>query len=865
MAQAVSVGSDSGVGGDTLVIPVTFTAGGDLSGIDLDITFDDSQFSAASASCAANDACAGAFTNCSVNPDGTANIIVAAGSACSTGTLGEITLTIDAAATAGDKPLTVTVVGASDSSGTDIDPASVGVTDGNAIVLGAAYASNPTPAQGVDLGSVVQGDTDPSADVDITNSGAAGTQLVGTCSILTNPTVFSVAAPGTFDIAAGATASVTVSCDSAQPQQVHNGVMTCTHNGDDTGEADPADYDLTCLITDGPHPQFNASPSTLSFEAAQAGDVMSSQQSTITNSSPDAEDTTLNSTSACVLAGTDAGQYSLSGGVTYSLLRTGGVSETSVLTISCDATVEGDYNDASVSCPHDGSNASPGIIDLSCKVNTAGAAVYGSSPVAPGGTIDFTPGDDAIVGTDPPDQTNNIENTTTDVNDNDLWVECSLSPNAAISETTDNNGFFIAPDSSRPATFTCDASTAGNYSTTYTCDYGVDGTESTGAGTATYDVVCDVSEAVSDVSVDPASGETLTTVVSTGGTGTFHVTFTENADEGVDGELIICELDDGSVFSITSPDSFPVDIPAGGSVWVTVEGTDPGDTEIIEDVLRCTYSDSDSEGTDVVYNLVMQIGEVATFTVFKDFTDENPNEVPVEISCDNGLPIRADSTVSEGSEVTFVVGSFESGELNCEIFESPAPDGYMASYAASGDSDSGTTDTSCVFTDVERGNENICIITNTPKPVDVVITKEWLFEGSFSDVINISYELTLFCDAVIIGGHPIIDGASSEVASSVGGGVWYKEFHGTGPEIFTAKVIPEYPSSDCYVVEDIFDDTVETENNCGNLVVSAGHGASCKVTNTVFFEGIPTLSQYGLAIMALLMLGVGMVGFRRFS
>ena len=33
---------------------------------------------------------------------------------------------------------------------------------------------------------------------------------------------------------------------------------------------------------------------------------------------------------------------------------------------------------------------------------------------------------------------------------------------------------------------------------------------------------------------------------------------------------------------------------------------------------------------------------------------------------------------------------------------------------------------------------------------------------------------------------------------------------------------------------------------------------------TVFFEGIPTLSQYGLALMALLMLGIGFVGMRRF-
>jgi hypothetical protein len=31
----------------------------------------------------------------------------------------------------------------------------------------------------------------------------------------------------------------------------------------------------------------------------------------------------------------------------------------------------------------------------------------------------------------------------------------------------------------------------------------------------------------------------------------------------------------------------------------------------------------------------------------------------------------------------------------------------------------------------------------------------------------------------------------------------------------------------------------------------------------VFFEGIPTLTQHGMAIVALLMLGVGFVGMRR--
>ncbi|MEE4216113.1 MAG: IPTL-CTERM sorting domain-containing protein [Xanthomonadales bacterium] len=39
---------------------------------------------------------------------------------------------------------------------------------------------------------------------------------------------------------------------------------------------------------------------------------------------------------------------------------------------------------------------------------------------------------------------------------------------------------------------------------------------------------------------------------------------------------------------------------------------------------------------------------------------------------------------------------------------------------------------------------------------------------------------------------------------------------------------------------------------------------SCTIYATAFFEGIPTLSLYGMVVMALLMLGVGFVGFLRF-
>ncbi|MBT8048950.1 MAG: IPTL-CTERM sorting domain-containing protein, partial [Gammaproteobacteria bacterium] len=59
---------------------------------------------------------------------------------------------------------------------------------------------------------------------------------------------------------------------------------------------------------------------------------------------------------------------------------------------------------------------------------------------------------------------------------------------------------------------------------------------------------------------------------------------------------------------------------------------------------------------------------------------------------------------------------------------------------------------------------------------------------------------------------------------------------------------------------------VETTDDCEpRMLVEAAGSNGCEINNTVFFEGIPTLSQYGLALMALLMLGVGMVGFRRFA
>ena len=87
------------------------------------------------------------------------------------------------------------------------------------------------------------------------------------------------------------------------------------------------------------------------------------------------------------------------------------------------------------------------------------------------------------------------------------------------------------------------------------------------------------------------------------------------------------------------------------------------------------------------------------------------------------------------------------------------------------------------------------------------------------------------------------------------------------PQAKTVTVRPEFGGTVVVIEEFNLDSAVVVTNDCGGSVtVSPGDAAeSCAFTNTVFFEGIPTLNQYGMAILALLMLGVGFVGFRRFA
>lgn len=247
----------------------------------------------------------------------------------------------------------------------------------------------------------------------------------------------------------------------------------------------------------------------------------------------------------------------------------------------------------------------------------------------------------------------------------------------------------------------------------------------------------------------------------------------------------------------------------------------------------------------------------AEFVVTKTSPDGNPAGVVFEIDCNTGLILDQDKLVLPGQNppVAFVVTDFTAGSLNCTISEA-GTSGYSAEYAAGGTGGTIADDEVCEFEAIADAAVLTCDVTNIPDEVEIVVNKSWVIEGDNNNV-NLNYSLYAYCDEVFVAPDQELPVSSYyEIGSDSG--------EGAGADTHTFVVQPAYPSSNCWVNEQTYDSAIEVDNGCQSVTVSAGVDASCDIVNSVFFEGIPTLSQYGMAIMALLMLGVGFVGFRRF-
>jgi hypothetical protein len=245
----------------------------------------------------------------------------------------------------------------------------------------------------------------------------------------------------------------------------------------------------------------------------------------------------------------------------------------------------------------------------------------------------------------------------------------------------------------------------------------------------------------------------------------------------------------------------------------------------------------------------------ASFT----FTAGGPDvEFDLTLNCNGGLPLEqstsaaADETVNftvtgiaDPSTCTFSIGGLpESGwDLDdngeCEDI-TPAVDGAAPE---------------CIF-DIE--------------PTD------------FNFWANVSFDAVGEASTVNAGGSLELECTSVWLSPGVGSVYTTKSFTGEGLYLLNGTYAPHPDGSTRCTAELVgTDSAVEVDDDaCDMVEVEVGDPYPvdpddltdpttddviiCDIQATVFFEGIPTLSQYGMAIMALLMLGVGFFGFRRF-
>lgn len=337
--------------------------------------------------------------------------------------------------------------------------------------------------------------------------------------------------------------------------------------------------------------------------------------------------------------------------------------------------------------------------------------------------------------------------------------------------------------------------------------------------------------------------------------------------------------------------------PGAGPTRLTVTGFDNGNT-------ACVVTETIPGGSFEEYSIDCSVDDVvsatvyacnignsesfATFAVRKRFMDGNDvTPVTFHMDCNNGLPTEQKFTVipetgdfNRGSfEVKFVVTKFSPGKMDCTVYEEPVG-GYTASYVCGSVNNPGLcTDGEdspldgfgtgpCHFEDVDSTGAydsiNYCTIRNYPNPGTLDVSKEWVVEGSIGNALKPVARIELESSAYVEG--------SKECNNSPN---WCRKVmfdKGPESETKTLEVETSYMGTVIYLDEDVMDDTFESENDCNGMVTVYPTGyqgndgmEQCTFTNTAYFEGIPTLNQYGMALLALLMLSVGLLGFRRFA
>lgn len=222
------------------------------------------------------------------------------------------------------------------------------------------------------------------------------------------------------------------------------------------------------------------------------------------------------------------------------------------------------------------------------------------------------------------------------------------------------------------------------------------------------------------------------------------------------------------------------------------------------------------------------------------------------ITCNGGIPL----TQTAPAGTTFSVTELTNGTV-CNVgLSSDLDTGWVAgSYTCS---PSGTASASgCAFTVADGNTAWSTDVSAVPAPFDFEVTFSWDVSDDADPDITAGAMIVSTCfDVWDTATSSLTDaGPLSTDASDAAGGTF---------SAFEGLTADPNGSTECTAMWEGVASAVEPSAACTEDVDVGDTVVTCSLSATAFFEGIPTLSQYGMAIMVLLMLGVGFVGFRRF-
>ena len=237
----------------------------------------------------------------------------------------------------------------------------------------------------------------------------------------------------------------------------------------------------------------------------------------------------------------------------------------------------------------------------------------------------------------------------------------------------------------------------------------------------------------------------------------------------------------------------------------------------------------------------LRADEPASFTVDSRLGQSAADGLQVHLECRSagGVPLAMESAwLPRDGTTVFEVAVRQDDNGSCAV-TAEAPPGVEMHFRGDGGSLIDIADDGCRFSGVQPGHANFCQIQISSLATSITVFKKWI--GATREEPDVLIEL-------VCAGEPIQD-ARSINAGKPGG--WSLDV--TDPEGIR-----------CDVLETGREEFISDAEDCRDLLVLPGSQEECTMVNTKVVKMIEMLNRYGLVIMILVFMVVGMIAARRF-